>query len=87
MTRYLVILTEIQPLREDGTWRDERTRPEKRRQVVAAVDRAAADRIATAFQAFGMVRAGRQRVKIIKVDRSEPGWLEPGATRDPEAVR
>ena len=87
MTRYLEILTEIQPLREDGTWRDERTRPEKRRQVVAAMDRAAADRIAAAFKAFGMVRAGRQRVKIIRVDRSEPQWLESGAARDRQAVR
>lgn len=69
-TRYLVVLTEVRPLSEDGGWRDERSRPERRRQVVGAVDRAAAERIAAAFRAFGMVRAGRQRVKIIAV---EPG--------------
>ena len=66
-TRYLVVLTEVRPLRWDGEWRDERSRPERRRQVVRAVDRAAAERIAAAFRAFGMVRAGRQRVKVIAV--------------------
>lgn len=67
MTRFLVVLTEIRPLAPDGLARDEAARPERRRQVVGAVDRAAAERIAAAFTAFGMVRAGRQRVKIIAV--------------------
>lgn len=85
MSRYLVVLTEIRPLRRDGEWRDERTRPEKRRQVVAATDRAAAERIATAFQAFGMVRAGRQRVKILLVDRPPEERSAPGRGVEPHA--
>ncbi|MEU1683834.1 hypothetical protein [Micromonospora sp. NPDC005707] len=67
MTRFLVVLTDVRPL--DGIWRNERTSPERRRQVVGASSREAADRIAGAFMALGMVRAGRQRVKVIAVGR------------------
>ncbi|BCL16184.1 hypothetical protein [Micromonospora sagamiensis] len=67
MTRFLVVLTDVRPL--DGVVRNERTMPERRRQVVSASSRAAADRIAAAFMALGMVRAGRQRVKVIAVGR------------------
>ncbi|SCL20265.1 hypothetical protein [Micromonospora inyonensis] len=67
MTRFLVVLTDVRPL--DGVLRNERTMPERRRQVVSASSRAAADRIAAAFMALGMVRAGRQRVKVIAVGR------------------
>ncbi|MEV0152127.1 hypothetical protein AB0H57_00065 [Micromonospora sp. NPDC050686] len=71
MTRFLVVLTDVRPL--DGRVRNERTCPERRRQVVGASSREAADRIAGAFMALGMVRAGRQRVKVIAV-----GWGREG---------
>ncbi|MEV0427273.1 hypothetical protein ACIBPB_26610 [Micromonospora sp. NPDC049836] len=67
MTRFLVVLTDVRPL--EGTGRNERTSPERRRQVVGASSREAAERIAGAFMALGMVRAGRQRVKVIAVGR------------------
>ena len=67
VTRFLVVLTDVRP--PDGSRRDERTSPERRRQVVGASSREAADRIAGAFMALGMVRAGRQRVKVIAVGR------------------
>ncbi|SCE74218.1 hypothetical protein GA0070618_0573 [Micromonospora echinospora] len=67
VTRFLVVLTDVRPL--DDTVRNERIMPERRRQVVSASSRAAADRIASAFMALGMVRAGRQRVKVIAVGR------------------
>ena len=67
MTRFLVVLTDVRPL--DGLARNERVSPERRRQVVGASSREAADRIAGAFRALGMVRAGRQRVKVIAVGR------------------
>ncbi|MET7469352.1 hypothetical protein ACFYON_14900 [Micromonospora sp. NPDC005686] len=72
MTRFLVVLTDVRP----SAWRDERTSPERRRQVVGASSREAADRIAGAFMALGMVRAGRQRVKVIAVGRRprHPAW-------------
>ena len=67
MTRFLVVLTDVRPLTNDG--RDERAEPERRRQVVGASSREAADRIAGTFTALGMVKAGRQRVKVIAVGR------------------
>ncbi|WP_446213117.1 hypothetical protein [Micromonospora sp. IBSANI012] len=67
MTRFLVVLTDVRPV--EGEVRDERRDPERRRQVVGASSREAADRIAGAFMALGMVRAGRQRVKVIAVGR------------------
>lgn len=67
MTRFLVVLTDVRPLAGPG--RNERNCPERRRQVVGASSREAADRIAGAFMALGMVRAGRQRVKVIAVGR------------------
>ncbi len=67
MTRFLVVLTDVRPL--DSLARNERVSPERRRQVVGASSREAADRIAGAFMALGMVRAGRQRVKVIAVGR------------------
>ncbi|WBB72353.1 hypothetical protein O7602_21920 [Micromonospora sp. WMMD1128] len=66
-TRFLVVLTDVRPT--NGHARDERNSPERRRQVVGASSREAADRIAGAFMALGMVRAGRQRVKVIAVGR------------------
>lgn len=70
VTRYLVVLTDVRPLTMEG--RNERVEPERRRQVVGATSRDAADRIAGAFAALGMVRAGRQRVKVIAVGRRCP---------------
>ncbi|MDG4808302.1 hypothetical protein O7634_16245 [Micromonospora sp. WMMD1120] len=67
MTRFLVVLTDVRPV--EGVERNERIAPERRRQVVGASSREAADRIAGAFMALGMVRAGRQRVKVIAVGR------------------
>jgi hypothetical protein len=71
MTRFLVVLTDVRPLTSEG--RNERTAPERRRQVVGASSREAAYRIAAAFSALGMVRLGRQRVKIIAVGRRRAG--------------
>ncbi|TDB70130.1 hypothetical protein [Micromonospora sp. KC723] len=74
MTRFLVVLTDVRPV--EGKVRDERTAPERRRQVVGANTREAADRIAGAFMALGMVRAGRQRVKVIAVGRGRHAGLD-----------
>jgi hypothetical protein len=68
VTRFLVVLTDVRPL-QGALGRNERVAPERRRQVVGASSREAADRIAGAFMALGMVRAGRQRVKVIAVGR------------------
>ena len=70
LTRFLVVLTDVRPA--DGGGRDERAAPERRRQVVGASSREAADRIAGAFMALGMVRAGRQRPAPHRV-RPAPG--------------
>lgn len=70
VTRFLVVLTDVRPLTPAG--RNERVAPERRRQVVGAINREAADRIAGAFMALGMVRAGRQRVKVLAVGRRRP---------------
>ncbi|GIJ07121.1 hypothetical protein ACFFMR_13095 [Micromonospora andamanensis] len=67
MTRFLVVLTDVRPYEMDG--RNERLAPERRRQVVGASSREAAERIAGAFMALGMVRAGRQRVKVLAIGR------------------
>ncbi|WP_341719511.1 hypothetical protein QQG74_07185 [Micromonospora sp. FIMYZ51] len=77
MTRFLVVLTDVRP--DEGGARNERTAPERRRQVVGASSREAAERIAGAFMALGMVRAGRQRVKVIAIGRRHP-YVEREAT-------
>lgn len=64
--RYLVILTEVRPLK-DGVWRDERHRPERRCQVATAETPQAAAALAGALSSLGMVRTGRQRVKVLTV--------------------
>ncbi|MEV0808569.1 hypothetical protein [Micromonospora sp. NPDC050200] len=76
MTRFLVVLTDVRSV--ESEIRDERRAPERRRQVVGASSREAADRIAGAFMALGMVRAGRQRVKVIAVGR-RPSTVTAGA--------
>ncbi|WP_225946713.1 hypothetical protein [Plantactinospora soyae] len=72
VTRFLIVLTDVRPLSKEG--RDERIEPERRRQVVGATSREAAERIAAAFAALGMVRAGRQRVKVLAVGRRRSGF-------------
>jgi hypothetical protein len=72
---YLIVRTDVRPIADtpaagagtDGL-RDERTRPENRRQTATAEDRDAAMRMARAFASAGPVRAGRQRVKVIRLD-------------------
>lgn len=67
--RYLIVRTDVREPGLDGPAqaRDERRYPETRRQVASAVDREAALRMARALAACGAVRAGRQRVKVIRL--------------------
>lgn len=70
--RRFVMLTEVRPL-GDLDRRDEQRVPERRRQTIWADSAEAADRIARALGSLGMVRAGRQRVKIIIPGRTRDG--------------
>jgi hypothetical protein len=74
--RFLIVRTDIRSVEPDelssvwqrgGRIRDERTTPEARRQTVCADDRDAALRLARALASVGAVRAGRQRVKVVRV--------------------
>ena len=67
--RYLIVRTDVREpgLDEPVQPRDERRRPETRRQVASAIDRDAAMRMARALAACGAVRSGRQRVKVIRL--------------------
>lgn len=74
--RYLIVKTEIRAVAPDeltAAWengyriRDERTAPEFRRQTMFAEDREAALHLARALAAVGPVRAGRQRVKVVRL--------------------
>jgi hypothetical protein len=74
--RYLIVRTEVRAVGPDevvAAWadgariRDERTDPEPRRQIVLAEDREAALNLARALAAVGAVRAGRQRIKVVRV--------------------
>ncbi|TMM37590.1 MAG: hypothetical protein E6F99_11970 [Actinobacteria bacterium] len=67
--RYLIVRTDVREPGLDGPTkaRDERRYPETRRQVASAVDRDSAMRMARALAACGAVRAGRQRVKVIRL--------------------
>ena len=67
--RFLIVRTDV---REPGLAgparpRDERHCPETRRQVASAADRETALHLARALAACGAVRAGRQRVKVIRL--------------------
>jgi len=67
--RFLVVLTDVRPLGE-GCKRDERVYPERRRRIVHVDnDPAAVVSLARALASLGMVRAGRQRVKVIGIAR------------------
>lgn len=74
--RYLIVRTDVRAMNPDeviAAWaggsriRDERTTPEPRRQTVSAEDREAALSLARALASVGAVRAGRQRVKVVRV--------------------
>jgi hypothetical protein len=66
--RYLIVRTDVRDHELDAPGqRDERRCPEHRRQVASAVDREAALHLARALAACGAVRAGRQRVKVIRL--------------------
>jgi hypothetical protein len=78
--RYLIVRTDVRALEPDqitAAWadgiriRDERTAPEPRRQTVCADDREAALNLARALAAVGAVRAGRQRVKVVRVSEMD----------------
>lgn len=74
---YLVVRTDIRQLspREmaaawatGGAARDERASPEHRRQTAFADNLASALHLARALASVGAVRAGRQRVKVIRLE-------------------
>jgi hypothetical protein len=74
--RYMIVRTEVRHTAPDEVseavahgyrLRDERISPETRRQTMTAEDREAALHLARALAATGPVRAGRQRVKVIKL--------------------
>jgi hypothetical protein len=80
--RFLVVLTWVRP--DSAGARDERHRPERTVEAVGAVDRVAADRLFRTMCALPLVRAGRQRAKVIDLagtDHWEPGgWVAPLVT-------
>jgi hypothetical protein len=67
--RYLIVRTDVRDTDAGGSGvlRDERRCPETRRQVASAESRDAAMLLARALSACGAVRAGRQRVKVIRL--------------------
>ena len=72
---YLVIRTDVRSVPEEivgPRFRDERSEPETRRQTATADNFDAAMRMARALAACGQVRAGRQRVKVIRIGRTAP---------------
>jgi hypothetical protein len=79
--RFLIVRTDVRSVAPDeatATWadggrvRDERTAPEPRRQTVSAEDRDAAMHLARALASVGSVRAGRQRIKVVRVGEPTP---------------
>jgi hypothetical protein len=65
--RYLIVRTDVREPAGSSQPRDERRRPETRRQVASAADRDAAMHLARALASCGAVRSGRQRVKVIRL--------------------
>lgn len=74
--RYLIVRTDVRCVAPDElttAWtnglmlRDERVAPEPRRQTVFAEDREAALHLARALASVGPVRAGRQRIKVVRL--------------------
>jgi hypothetical protein len=80
--RFLVVLTWVRPAIPAG--RDEVKLPERIVEAVGAVDPAAADRLFRTMCALPLVRAGRQRAKVIDLagsDHWQPsGWVAPLVT-------
>jgi len=75
--RFLIVRTDIRTVADDdlaAAWaggerlRDEQTAPEPRRQIVRAEDRDAAMVLARALSHVGAVKAGRQRVKVVRLE-------------------
>ncbi len=73
---YLIVRTDVRAVDHDEVetaWaegarvRDEPTTPEPRRQTLTADDRDAALNLAQAMASVGAVRAGRQRIKVVRV--------------------
>ena len=78
--RYQIVRTDVRAVAHDeltSAWangarvRDERTTPEQRRQTMFAEDRDAALHLARALASVGPVRAGRQRVKVVRLGEPE----------------
>ncbi|HEY3011091.1 MAG TPA: hypothetical protein VGJ63_23965 [Micromonosporaceae bacterium] len=74
--RFLIVRTEVRTKAPDdvtdawalgGHVRDERSDPEQRRQTVSADDWGAAMHLARALSSVGAVKAGRQRVKVVRI--------------------
>lgn len=74
--RYLIVKTDVRTVAPDelaSAWthgyrvRDEHVAPELRRQTMFAEDRDAALHLARALAAIGPVRAGRQRIKVVRL--------------------
>jgi hypothetical protein len=74
--RYLIVRTDVRCVAPDElttAWtngfmlRDERVAPEPRRQTMFAEDREAALHLARALASVGPVRAGRQRIKVVRL--------------------
>lgn len=79
--RYLIVRTEVRPFApeevvasflDESPLRDETSSPEQRRQVAEADTLDAALQLARALASVGAVRAGRQRVKVVRLDA--PRW-------------
>lgn len=88
--RFLIVRTDIRAVAYDdlaAAWadgkrlRDERSTPEPRRQTVCADDRDAAMVLARALSSVGAVRAGRQRVKVVRLNEPD---RRPRPARQPE---
>jgi hypothetical protein len=64
---YLIIRTDVREPINAGSFRDERSAPETRRQMAKADNVDAAMRLARALASCGQVRLGRQRIKVIRI--------------------
>jgi hypothetical protein len=92
--RFLIVRTDIRAVADDdlaAAWaggerlRDEQTAPEPRRQIVRAEDRDAAMVLARALSAVGAVKAGRQRVKVVRLESERPPRSERKPAVGPRA--